>query len=96
MSMLTREAIAAGLRAAAKIKAGQLPTEEDLADAPALNGWAFRNAPDDLVRLVGWVTDHPLLEDGWITTSVVLAIDPERKWARTVSRLYRSEVPLIR
>ena len=95
MNVLTREAVIAGLEAARKIKEGELPTEEDLANAPTLTGWAFSDKPNDLVRLIGWVNNHPLLGDGWITTSVVLAIDPKRKWARTVSRVYRLGTPLV-
>jgi hypothetical protein len=94
MSILPRETVIAGLEAARKIKEGHLPTNEDLSDAPILADWALGDSSNDLVRLVGWVTGHPLLDDGWITTSVLLAIDPERKWARTVSRLYRLDKPL--
>lgn len=94
MSILSRETVIAGLEAARKINEGHLPTKEDLADAPTLAGWALSDQTNNLVCLVGWVTNHPLLEEGWITTSVLLAIDPERKWARTVSRLYRLGMPL--
>ena len=42
-----------------------------------------------MVRLIGVVSGHPSIADGWCTTSVVLAADEAAGWARTVSRYYR-------
>jgi len=87
--LLTREQINAGLEAAARLHAGELPSDAELADAPVLDLWAFEPIGGGLVRLVGIVHGHPILDDGPCTTSPLLAIDPQRMWARTVSRLYR-------
>ena len=94
MSRLSRETLAAGLRAALRIQEGELPTDADLAAAPRLEGWAIEEVEANLYRLVGVVTGHPTVADGWCTTSVLLVIDENRKWARTVSRLYRLGRPL--
>lgn len=89
MSILPKEVVAAGLREAARIAAGYVPNEADLAGAPLLSNWAVEAQFGGLVRLVGVVTGHPSLRDGWCTTSIVLAADEEAGWARTVSRYYR-------
>lgn len=89
MSILTRQIVAAGLREAARVAAGYVPNETDLAGAPLLSGWAVEPQEPDLIRLVGIVTGHPSIPDGWCTTSIVLAADEEAGWARTVSRYYR-------
>jgi len=44
-------------------------------------------------HLVGIVLGHPLLRDGEIWTSELLTYDPERGYARTLSRFYRLESP---
>ena len=94
MSILSMEVITAGLREAERIKAGFVPGEAQLADAPLLTDWVAQPLPGGLVRFVGFVSGHPLLQDGWITTSVVLATDEQAGWARTVSRYYRLGPPL--
>jgi len=94
VSRLTRDTVMAGLQAARHIQQGHLPTEADLAAAPVLSNWVLADEPGNLFRLAGMVSGHPLLADGWCTTSIVLVMDPHRKWARTVSRLYRLEKPL--
>ena len=86
---LTRDQINAGLEAAERLHAGELPSDAELADAPVLDLWAFESIGDGLVRLVGIVHGHPILDDGSCWTSPLLAIDRHRMWARTVSRLYR-------
>lgn len=91
----SEQAIEAGLRAALKLKNGELPTEVELASAPVLTGWVLDEGADGICRLGGFVSGHPKLEAGWIWTSVVLFIEPSRNWARTVSRLYRLREPLI-
>jgi hypothetical protein len=94
MSRLTRDTVMAGLQAARLIQQGHLPTEADLTAAPVLSNWVLAEEPENLFRLAGMVSGHPLLADGWCTTSIVLVMDPHRKWARTVSRLYRLGQPL--
>ncbi|MCF1742051.1 DUF6634 family protein [Paradevosia shaoguanensis] len=96
MSLLTRDTVLAGLRAARRIQQGHLPTQAELAAAPVLSNWVLAEEPGNLFRLAGMVSGHPLLADGWCTTSIVLVMDPDRNWARTVSRLYRLEKPLLR
>lgn len=89
MSSLPKETVAAGLREAARIRSGFVPGEAELADAPLLSGWAVQPLAAGLVRLVGFVSGHPLLPDGCITTSAILAADEQAGWSRTVSRYYR-------
>lgn len=89
MSILSRETVAAGLREAARIRSGYVPGEAELADAPLLAGWAVQPMPGGLFRLVGFVSGHPLLQDGCITTSAILAADEQGGWVRTASRYYR-------
>lgn len=89
MSTLSKETAAAGLREAARIRSGVVPGAADLAAAPLLTGWAVQPMPGGLFRLVGFVSGHPLLQDGCITTSAILAADEQAGWARTVSRYYR-------
>ena len=89
MVRLSEEAIQAGLLAARKLRDGELPTEAELASAPVLNGWILVEDPGEIVRLGGFVSGHPILADGWIWTSILLFMEPNRQWARTVSRLYR-------
>ncbi|WP_028710233.1 DUF6634 family protein [Paracoccus pantotrophus] len=75
------------LRAIAAAETG--PSEADLAQAPILSDWQAATSPGGHVMLWGEVTDHPLLGNASITTSQLIAIDPEAGWARTASRWYR-------
>jgi hypothetical protein len=95
MARLTAEVLRDGLRAAADIRNGKLPTPNELEVAPVLSQWAVAEDVSGLPRLVGSVRRHPLLGSGWCTTSVVLAMAPDRTWARTISRLYRLAEPLL-
>jgi len=88
MSILSRETVLEGLTAAARLKAGTPPSEQELAPAPVLTLWTYAPLPGGLCCLAGVVVGHPRIRDGSCFTSAVLAIDPELKWARTVSRLY--------
>lgn len=74
------------LRAIAAGEAG--PSETDLAQAPVLSDWKAAISPGGHVILWGEVVDHPLLGTASITTSQLIAIDPEAGWARTASRWY--------
>jgi hypothetical protein len=89
MSSLSNEQVLEGLRAALRLQHGEKPSEADLAAAPVLDGWIVQRASASVARLGGFVSGHPLVADGWVWTSVVLFIDPEEHFARTVSRLYR-------
>jgi hypothetical protein len=45
------------------------------------------------VRLIGEVSDHPLLGDRPAITSPLWAADPDGRWIRTTSRFYRLGEP---
>ncbi len=60
----------------------------NLEDAPELDGWVAVESPHG-VCLVGTVTGHPLLPDGVIRTSLLVAIAEDQTWARTLNRFYR-------
>ena len=87
MARLTDQMVKSGLRAAIAIRNGNLPTEAELDAAPVLSHWILADAGSGFHRLVGVVHGHPLLGPGWCTTSVVLAMNADYSWARTVSRL---------
>ena len=89
MTILTQEAIAADLRELARIKTGFVPGEAELSAAPILSHWTAEVSSGGLFYLIGEVSGHPKLEDGWCTTSVVLAADVEAGGVRTISRYYR-------
>lgn len=88
MARLSAEAVFDGLKAAASIREGCLPTQADLDAAPVMTLWTLEPVGGGLARLAGLVVGHPQSRDGPCFTSAVLAIDPEMRWARTVSRLY--------
>lgn len=89
MSTLTREALEAALEEVARIRDGFVPGSAELADAPLLSHWTFEALPGGMIYLLGEVTGHPKIADGWCATSVVLAVDTKAGWARTVGRYYR-------
>ncbi|MFC5738825.1 DUF6634 family protein [Sinirhodobacter huangdaonensis] len=65
------------------------PSKSDLSTAPKLNLWIPQvNYRGELV-LEGEVKAHPILGDDVIITSPLIALDPDRRWARTTSRWYR-------
>ena len=83
-------------RAAAAVErlaAGEHPSPEELAHAPCLAGWALEAGPN--LRLIGVVTGHPRIPDGWVHTSPLVWISADRSYARTVSRFYRLGQPLF-
>ncbi|TAL79995.1 MAG: hypothetical protein EPN75_08885 [Beijerinckiaceae bacterium] len=58
---------------------------------PVLRNWrliAFKDS-SRLGIFLGEVTNHPLLNDGWIITSPVRWISDDRNCTRTESRLYK-------
>ncbi|WP_128255385.1 DUF6634 family protein [Falsirhodobacter deserti] len=65
------------------------PSAGDLEHAPELDLWRPQiNVFGELV-LEGNVCGHPTLGDKAIITSPVIALDPDGRWVRTVSRWYR-------
>lgn len=67
---------------------GDGPSAAELARAPMLTDWiAVRDTTN--VRLLGQVTGHPRIGPGPGMSSQVYAVDRERRWARTYSRLWR-------
>jgi|JI10StandDraft_1071094.scaffolds.fasta_scaffold1317234_1 hypothetical protein len=78
------EQVLADLKA---ISTGTGPTEADLDEAPTLALWTHATTPTPC--LAGYVQDHPRLGDGkLIATSMLWAINYERRWARTNTRWY--------
>lgn len=77
-----------------RIQRGELPGAAELEQSPRLDHWAVCiDGPFPV--LVGVVSNHPLLDDGWITTSPLIFISDDKQLARTVSRFYRLAAPLI-
>jgi hypothetical protein len=69
---------------------GWRPSETDLQDAVGLEHWLPGVDPaNDLPILMGQSIGHPILGDGFITTSPVLWVSEDRTIARTLSRWYR-------
>lgn len=89
MSIATKDILAAGPREAARIAAGFVPGETELANAPLLSSWVVEAQFGGAAHLIGMVSGHPSVPDGWCTTSVVLAVDVDAGWTRTLSRYYR-------
>jgi hypothetical protein len=71
-----------------RVWAGTAPSVADLTKAPLIVNWRTVLSPAGL-RMVGYVTDHPLLGDRAAMTSEVWAADPAGQWIRTLSRFYR-------
>jgi len=70
----------------AAIVDGRKPTREDLAAAVSIQGTiGLRSVP----CLIGHASNHPRLGDRMITTSQLFMVDPNGRWARTLSRFYR-------
>ncbi|MHA3980825.1 DUF6634 family protein [Halovulum sp. GXIMD14794] len=85
--------LAARIRAALDAS-GTAPAPDTLAAAPLIDPWQVAVSPHaPVATLLGSVTDHPRLPDGPIDTSVLLALDPQGRWARTLSRWYRLGTP---
>lgn len=66
---------------------GLRPSDEDIAWAPLIELWSIINP--DRPCLLGKVTNHLVVEDGPIVTTVVQAADISRGWVRTENTLYR-------
>jgi hypothetical protein len=73
-----------------KLATGWTPDATMLAEAPIIEDWYADIYPGTRnVCLVGKVTGHPVLGNKVVTTSPVVAIDPQYQWARTHNRFYR-------
>ncbi|RPE67414.1 hypothetical protein EDD53_1823 [Pacificibacter maritimus] len=61
----------------------------DLSNAPTLKLWLpVRSSVGHGVALVGLVSGHPFVGDGWIRTSPLCGLDGNGDWARSTSRWY--------
>ena len=75
-----------------RIVAKRAPTPTDLKQAPLLVDWRLLMTFSGLC-LVGFAAGHPLLGSKKIVTSPLWVLDPDLRWARTLSRFYRLGVP---
>lgn len=67
-----------------------LAVPRDLSNAPILKSWLPVHGPTGHgVALVGLVSGHPFVGDGWIRTSPLCGLDGNGEWARSTSRWYQ-------
>lgn len=71
-----------------RIRLGTGPRPDECAHAPLITYWRTVLSPLGL-RLMGSVTDHPLLGNRTAMTSQVWAADSDGRWIRTLTRFYR-------
>jgi hypothetical protein len=72
------------------VEARIIPQQSTLADAPLLRDWMAAIDPNGVLCLAGVISGHPRLRDEKvICTSLLLSLDLEGNWARTLSRWYR-------
>ena len=64
----------------------------DLTDAPLLDDW-YVYPHGNVAVMHGRVSGHPTLQDGYITTSRVTAMNADEGWAETLNRVYRLGKP---
>lgn len=65
------------------------PSAAELADAPLLNNYILTTTGGARPVVVGEVSGHPGLPDGFIMSSAVVAINAAEGYMRTQSRWYR-------
>jgi hypothetical protein len=75
-----------------RIAAAAAPTAAELSQAPLLVDWRIVWDLTGLA-LAGFAAGHPQLGSKKIVTSQLWALDPQLRWARTLSRFYRLGVP---
>jgi hypothetical protein len=75
-----------------RIAAAVAPTAAELSQAPLLVDWRIVLDLRGLA-LTGFAAGHPRLGSKKIVTSQLWVLDPQLRWARTVSRFYRLGVP---
>ena len=69
------------------------PTAADLARAPVID--LYRPAQRPTTALIGVIAGHPTVRNRHVAmTTEIFAIDPERGWARSWSRLYALGFPV--
>lgn len=79
--------LAVPVGAARKAPEGFMPPSEN---CPTVHGWKVAGFGDREVLSAEWVTGHPTLGDSPLSHSSLLVwIDEELGWARTLSRFYR-------
>jgi hypothetical protein len=71
-----------------RIRLGTGPRPDECTHAPLITDWHTVLSPLGL-RLMGFVTDHPLLGNRTAMTSQVWAADSNGRWIRTLTRFYR-------
>ncbi|MBB3952614.1 DUF6634 family protein [Aureimonas jatrophae] len=72
----------------ARYAGGTPPSVAELTDAPSIDDWAFVEDPSAL-RLSGRISGHPLIRGPTAVTSRIHGLDPNLRWVRTYSRLWR-------
>ena len=67
------------------------PSTDELERAPIIDQWRLMQSADDAFVIVGIVSGHPRLKDGWVATSPVQRMDAadQPAWAETLNRIYR-------
>lgn len=75
-----------------RIAVAAAPTAAELSQAPLLVDWRLVLALNGLA-LTGFAAGHPRLGFSRIVTSPLWVLDPELRWARTLSRFYVLGVP---
>jgi hypothetical protein len=75
------------------------PTDDEIAAAPTLDCWLLQRQTSPAgttgQRLLGYVSGHPVLPDGWTETAGVVAVDDQGAWALTLAGLYRLLKPAV-
>ncbi len=74
------------------IRAGVSPSASQLKEAPGISDWSLVASPDGL-RLLGYLSRHPLLGTTRAMTSQVWTADDDGLWVRTLGRFYRLGKP---
>ena len=71
-----------------RLRTGDAPSVEDLAEAPLIVDWHCAISPVGL-RLLGFVSGHPRIGNADAMTTQVWAAGEDGTWIRTLSRFYR-------
>lgn len=83
LNMLTKEEMLTAIQAAE-----DGPTDADLIDAPTLDFWRIEMWNDHF-RIYGECSDHPEIDDRYVTTAPLLALNSSGGWARSRTRWYK-------
>lgn len=84
------ESLLAELR---RVRTGEGPTEEELANVPRLRDWHFSSLR--VTCLEGIAIGHPKLGTNSITTSALFAVSSDLSLAKTLNRFYRLSDPKL-